>query len=120
MGRVLTAILWIAVAALGAAGFAVIALQRGETISAAWILVAGVCTYLVAYRFYARFIATRIFALDPRRATPAERLNNGRDFRPDQPVGRLRPPFRRDLGRRPARSVRRWRRSSAFCPAPSG
>src|SRR5436190_8625477 len=82
MGRLLTAIMWIAVAALGAAGFAVIALQRGETISAAWILVAGVCTYLVAYRFYARFIATRIFALDPQRATPAERLNNGRDYHP--------------------------------------
>ena len=59
MGRVLTAILWIAVAALGAAGFGVIALSRGETISAAWLVVAGVCTYLVAYRFYSRFIATR-------------------------------------------------------------
>src|SRR6185436_7245927 len=60
----------------------VIALSRGETISAAWILIAGVCTYLVAYRFYGRFIATKVFALDGRRATPAERLNNGRDFHP--------------------------------------
>src|SRR5436309_11095308 len=82
MNRVLAAIIWIAVAALGAFGFGVIALQRGETISAAWILIAGVCTYLVAYRFYARFIASRIFGLDARRATPAERLNNGRDFHP--------------------------------------
>ena len=82
MGRLLSALVWIGVAALGAAGFGVIALSRGETISAAWILIAGVCTYLVAYRFYGRFIATKVFALDGRRATPAERLNNGRDFHP--------------------------------------
>jgi len=82
MNRVFAAIIWIAIAALGALGFAFIALSRGETISAAWILVAGVCTYLVAYRFYARFIAYRVFGLNDRRATPAERLNNGRDFHP--------------------------------------
>src|SRR6478735_305346 len=82
MGRLLSALVWIAVAALGAAGFGMIALSRGETISAAWILIAGVCTYLVAYRFYGRFIATKVFVLDGRRATPAERLNNGRDFHP--------------------------------------
>src|SRR4029077_4998127 len=82
MGRMLSAIVWLGVAALGAAGFCVIALSRGETISAAWILIAGVSTYLVAYRFYGRFIATKVFALDPRRATPAERLDNGRDFHP--------------------------------------
>src|SRR5882672_7342233 len=82
MGRLLSAIMWLGVAALGATGFGVIALSRGETISAAWILIAGVSTYLVAYRFYGRFIATKVFALDPRRATPAERLDNGRDFHP--------------------------------------
>ena len=82
MGRLLSALVWIGVAALGAAGFGMIALSRGETISAAWILIAGVCTYLVAYRFYGRFIATKVFALDGNRATPAERLNNGRDFHP--------------------------------------
>jgi carbon starvation protein len=82
MNRILAAVIWIAIAALGAFGFGVIALSRGETISAAWILVAGVCTYLVAYRFYARFIAYRVFGLNDRRATPAERLNNGRDFHP--------------------------------------
>src|ERR1044072_6049966 len=82
MNRALSAVLWIAIAALGALGFGVIALSRGETISAAWILVAGVCTYLVAYRFYARFIAYKVFDLNARRATPAERLNNGRDFHP--------------------------------------
>jgi carbon starvation protein len=82
MNRILAAVIWIAIAAAGAFGFGVIALSRGETISAAWILVAGVCTYLVAYRFYARFIAFRVFDLNSRRATPAERLNNGRDFHP--------------------------------------
>jgi carbon starvation protein len=82
MNKVLSAVLWIAVAALGATGFGFLALSRGETISAAWILVAGVCTYLVAYRFYGRFIGRNVFNLDAKRATPAERLNNGRDFHP--------------------------------------
>ena len=62
--------------------FGYIALARGETIGAAWLIVAAVCTYLVAYRFYSRFIAEKVFELDPNRATPAERLNNGRDFVP--------------------------------------
>jgi carbon starvation protein len=82
MSKVVTAVIWIAVAVLGALGFAVMALSRGETISAAWILVAGVCTYVVAYRFYGRFIGRNVFGLNARRATPAERLNNGRDFHP--------------------------------------
>ena len=67
---------------LGAAAFGYIALARGETIGAAWLVVAAVCTYLVAYRFYSRFIAEKVFELNPKRATPAERLNNGRDFVP--------------------------------------
>jgi carbon starvation protein len=67
---------------LGAAGFGMLALSRGETISAGWLVVAGVCTYLVAYRFYSRYLAFTVFGLDDRRATPAERLNNGRDFVP--------------------------------------
>ena len=82
MSRVLGLTIWIAVAALGAGALSVLALTRGETISAAWIVVAGVCSYAVAYRFYARFIGSRIFELDPRRATPAERLENSRDFVP--------------------------------------
>src|SRR5215468_6188141 len=82
MNKVLSAVIWIAVAALGATGFGFIAVSRGETISAAWILIAGVCTYLVAYRFYGRFIGQNVFSLNDRRATPAERLNNGRDFHP--------------------------------------
>ena len=82
MPRLLSAAIWIGVALLGAAAFGVIALARGETISAAWLIVAAVCSYLVAYRFYSRFIAVNVFALDASRATPAERLNNGRDFVP--------------------------------------
>jgi carbon starvation protein len=75
-------LIWFLVAALGAFALSVIALARGETISAAWVVVAGLCSYAVAYRFYARFIARNILGLDPRRATPAERLENGRDFVP--------------------------------------
>jgi carbon starvation protein len=82
MNRFLGIGIWIAVALLGAGAFGYIAVARGETISAAWLIVAAVCSYLVAYRFYSRFIANQVFGLDARRATPAERLNNGRDFHP--------------------------------------
>jgi len=75
-------LLWGGISALGAAGFGALALSRGEMVNAAWLLVAAVCTYAVAYRFYSRFLAARVFGLDERRATPAERFNNGRDFVP--------------------------------------
>ena len=75
-------LLWVAIAVLGAAAFGVLALARGETISAAWLLVAAVCTYTIAFRFYSKFLANTVFGLDARRATPAERLNNGHDFVP--------------------------------------
>jgi carbon starvation protein len=75
-------VLWVVISVLGAAAFGVLALARGETINAAWLLTAAVCTYAVGYRFYSKFLADRVFGLDPRRATPAERLNNGRDFVP--------------------------------------
>ena len=80
--RLVSFFIWLGVAVLGAAAFGYVALARGETIGAAWLVVAAVCTYLVAYRFYSRFIAAKVFGLDPRRATPAERLENGRDFVP--------------------------------------
>ena len=67
---------------LGAASFAWLALKRGETVNAAWLLTAAVCTYFIAYRLYSRIIATNIFELDDDRATPAVRLNDGRDFTP--------------------------------------
>ena len=75
-------LLWSLVALAGAAGWGMLALRRGETVSAAWLVLAAVGTYLIAYRFYSRFLATRVFGLDNRRATPAERLGNGRDFVP--------------------------------------
>ena len=79
---VLSVVIWVAVSIAGAAAFGMLALARGETISAAWLVIAAVCSYLVGYRFYSRFIAAKVFGLDVRRATPAERLNNGRDFVP--------------------------------------
>src|SRR3982074_2266233 len=75
-------IIWSFVSAIGATSFAWLALSRGEPVSAAWLLVAALCTYAVSYRFYSKFIASRIFALDPARPTPAVRLNDGRDFIP--------------------------------------
>jgi carbon starvation protein len=73
---------WLLVALAGAVSWAVLALHRGETISAAWLILAAVGTYLIAYRFYSRFLADRVLGLNDRRATPAERLSNGRDFVP--------------------------------------
>ena len=75
-------LLWVLVGMVGAVSWGVLALHRGETISAAWLVLAAVGTYLVAYRFYSRFLADQVFGLTNRRATPAERLNNGRDFVP--------------------------------------
>jgi carbon starvation protein len=75
-------IVWFLVALAGAAGWGILALHRGESVSAAWLVLAAVGTYLVAYRFYSRFLADRVFGLDNRRATPAERLNNGCDYVP--------------------------------------
>jgi carbon starvation protein len=74
--------LWVLIALTGAGALGFIALQRGETINAAWLVTAAVCTYLVAFRFYAKFIAAKVFALDANRLTPAERLNDGKDFVP--------------------------------------
>jgi carbon starvation protein len=75
-------ILWFAVALLGAYALAGIALHRGESINAMWIIVAAVCVYALGYRFYSAWVAARVLTLDATRATPAERLNNGRDFVP--------------------------------------
>jgi carbon starvation protein len=59
-----------------------LALSRGETVNAGWLLFAAIASYAIAYRFYARFIQNRVLGTDDTRATPAERLNNGRDFEP--------------------------------------
>src|SRR5436309_15005557 len=80
-------LVWSGISVLGAAAFGVLALSRGETVNAAWLLTAAVCTYAVGYRFHSRFLATRAFGLDDRRASPAERRNNGRDFVPTNNCG---------------------------------
>jgi carbon starvation protein len=78
----LRGLLWTAVAIAGAYAIAVLAVFRGETVNAVWFVIAAVAVYAIAYRFYGAFLAARLFALDARRLTPAERINDGRDFVP--------------------------------------
>ncbi|MDH0732247.1 carbon starvation protein A [Pseudomonas sichuanensis] len=73
---------WLALAVIGACALGVVALRRGEAINALWIVVAAVAIYLVAYRYYSLFIATKVMQLDPRRATPAVLNNDGLDYVP--------------------------------------
>src|SRR6516165_12722924 len=80
--RIAKVLLWLLVSAAGALAFGAIALRRHEAISAMWLVVAAVCTYALGYRFYSKFLAAKVLALDAMRATPAERLENGRDFIP--------------------------------------
>jgi carbon starvation protein len=82
MAKLLRIFLWLTVAALGTLAVATIALHRGEQISAMWLVLAAACTYALGYRFYSKFISAKVLALDALRATPAERLDNGRDFVP--------------------------------------
>src|SRR5919112_1283297 len=74
--------IWIGVALVGALCWGVLAFGRGETVNAGWLLFAAIASYAIAYRFYSRFIANRVLGVDDNRATPGERLNNGRDFEP--------------------------------------
>jgi carbon starvation protein len=73
---------WTAVSLVAAVGWGVLALSRGERISAIWLLAAALGSYAIGYRFYARFITRRVLKVDDTRATPAERLDNGVDFTP--------------------------------------
>lgn len=82
MKSLLKAMVWIAIAAVGAAALGTIALHRGEPISATWFVLAAGCFYLVAYRLYSAFVAAKVLALDNTRATPSERRDDGRDFVP--------------------------------------
>src|SRR5215469_9344032 len=77
-----TKLLWIAVALLGAVAFAIVALNRGEAVNAAWLVVAAVCIYFIAYRFYGLFVANRALGVDGTRQTPAARHNDGLDYVP--------------------------------------
>ena len=82
MSKIIRTMVWLAIAALGALALATIALHRGEQINAMWLVVAALCSYALGYRFYSKFISAKVLALDRSRATPAERLENGRDFVP--------------------------------------
>ena len=75
-------LLWIAVSALGLMAIAVLALSRGEQISALWIVTAGLCTCAVSYRFYSKWLATKVLVLNDQRATPAIAHEDGKDFVP--------------------------------------
>jgi len=80
MNKTLRILCWVLIGGLGAVAVGAIALHRGEPINALWLVAAATCCYALGYRFYSRFIATKILALDGLRATPAERMENGRDF----------------------------------------
>src|SRR5450755_2164603 len=75
-------LLWAAVIALGALSFGIVALNRGESVNAAWLVIAAVCIYFIAYRFYALFIAENVLGVDPGRQTPAYQHNDGLDYVP--------------------------------------
>ncbi|WP_343741204.1 carbon starvation CstA family protein [Herbaspirillum huttiense] len=82
MNRLVSRLGWLAVALGGAGACAYVALQRGESINAVWLVVASVCVYLIAYRFYSKFIAERVLGLDGARMTPAYKFNDGLDYVP--------------------------------------
>ena len=75
-------LVWVLVSIVGAVAWGVLALSRGEDVSAAWLVFAALASYAIGYRFYSRFIAKRVLGVDDTRATPAERLNNAADYQP--------------------------------------
>lgn len=86
MNKILSIGLWAIVSLIGAYCFGVLALHTGETISAVWIVVAAVCIYAIAYRYYSKYIAFKVLQLDDNRATPAVVNNDGRDFVPTNKI----------------------------------
>lgn len=74
--------MWVVVAIIGAVSFGILAVSRGEHVNAVWLVLAAVCVYSIAYRFYSLFIANKVFGLDSRRLTPAHRLADGLDYVP--------------------------------------
>ena len=75
-------LLWIAVTLLGLGSIAILAMSRGEQINALWIIVAGLCAFAISYRFYSKWLASKVLLLNDQRATPALVQNDGRDFVP--------------------------------------
>src|SRR5215471_14744496 len=82
MNKLISIILWPLVAIVGAVSFAALALGRGESVNAVWLVTAALCVYFIAYRFYSKFIAERVLQLDDTRVTPAVRHNDGMDYVP--------------------------------------
>src|SRR5690349_14558339 len=82
MAKISETLVSLFLAILGALAVGTIAIERGEQINALWLVLAACSSYALGYRFYSKFIAAKVLALDPQRATPSERLENGRDFVP--------------------------------------
>jgi carbon starvation protein len=82
MNKLVSVLLWPAIAIVGAFSFAALALGRGESVNAVWLVTAGLSVYFIAYRFYSKYIAERVLQLDDTRVTPAVRHNDGMDYVP--------------------------------------
>ncbi|MFL6538763.1 MAG: carbon starvation CstA family protein [Chthoniobacterales bacterium] len=80
--RVAKALLWVTIAIIGMVAIAVLALSRGEQINALWLVVAGLCMAAISYRFYSKWLATKVLVLNDQRATPAVVVDDGKDFVP--------------------------------------
>src|SRR2546427_5034002 len=86
-------LLWFGVAALGSWAIAILALSRGEQISALWIVIAGFCALSISYRFYSKWLATKVLVLNEERATPAALPNDDKDYVPTNRWIGFGPPF---------------------------
>ena len=82
MKKAVSILVWLGVASLGAFAYLTLALRRGEPVNSAFILTAALCTYAVGYRFYSKWIAARVLALDDRRTAPSRVHDDGKDFVP--------------------------------------
>ncbi len=82
MNKFVSKLIWLAVVVVGVTAVSGIAFNRGESINALWFITAAACVYALAYRFYAAWIAAKVLVIDETRATPAERMDDGRDFVP--------------------------------------
>ena len=102
MNKTLQILLWPALAILGAFSFAAIALNRGETVSAVWLVTAALCVFFIAYRFYSKFIAEKVLQLDDVAHDARGAAQRRHGLRADQQVRALRPPLRGHRRRRAA------------------
>src|SRR5260370_6244431 len=80
MKKILANLFWLLLAIAGAWAYATLALRRTEPINSAYIVLAGLCSYAIGYRFYSKWIAARVLMLNDRRATPCEVYDDGKDF----------------------------------------